>query len=763
MEFKFQQRFQTGSDRFDADLRDLAVVQTASGSWLYASNGMNGGLSLYRLDGSAAAPQLVQRYWHENASLGTGGITCGEIGGEMRLLSQLSSSGALLSYEIGSNGNLARQQQQGLESGSTGGLEALVTVPVEAGQNGGHSLVYGINAAGELKGWQLDASGQSLGAVASSGASAAYHLPGHSALEISAAGDLLFALDAMGQGVRSYRITTQTGALQAADSFGIAEGLPVSAPSALHSFQAYGASWLLLAASGTGSLSLLRVAADGSLDLRDQLNDTLATRFGGAAVLEVVQVGDHVLVLAAGADDGISLLRLLPSGQLLHVTSLAHAQGLGLENVTALETAVLGDQLEIYVTSDTAGGISRFSLDLSTLGVVRSLDQGTLWGSAGDDLLQGGTGQQGAATGAVTLNGGAGDDILVASGAGSRLSGGAGADCFVVGPTVGVVTVTDFRPGTDQLDLSLFSGLYSPAQLQVDSLSGGMRLTFGDSQIVILRAGGGGLSLTDLWPDGRFATPDRLTQGDWIEDGITYGGGGDDRLQGQAGTDRIQGLGGDDSIQGQGGGDQIWGGDGADRLKGQKGADHIWGEAGADRLWGGGKADHLQGGTGDDTLRGGAGRDRLEGEAGADLLKGQKGADRMTGGTGADTVFGGVGKDRIWGGEGNDRLIGDSGRDRLYGGAGEDLLLAGRGRDDLSGGGGADVFVFGQNHGQDRILDFTLGEDLIDLSGVSGRGFDYDDLQIRRSGTSTVIETGAGEITLEGLRPGEITADDFLF
>ncbi|MEP1497610.1 hypothetical protein, partial [Pseudophaeobacter sp.] len=618
MEFKFQQRFQTGSDRFDADLRDLAVVQSESGSWLYASNGMNGGLSLYRLDGSAAAPQLLQRYWHENASLGTGGLSCGEIGGSLRLIQQASSSGALLTYEIGSNGNLARQQQQGLESGSTGGLEALVTVPVEAGQNGGHSLVYGINAAGELKGWQLDASGQNLGAVASSGASAAYHLPGHSALEISADGDLLFALDAMGQGVRSYRITTQTGALQAADSFGMAEGLPVSAPSALHSFQAYGASWLLLAASGTGSLSLLRVAADGSLDLRDQLNDTLATRFGGAAVLEVVQVGDHVLVLAAGADDGISLLRLLPSGQLLHVTSLAHAQGLGLENVTALETAVLGDQLEIYVTSDTAGGISRFSLDLSTLGVVRSLDQGTLWGSAGDDLLQGGTGQQGAATGAVTLNGGAGDDILVASGAGSRLSGGAGADCFVVGPTVGVVTVTDFRPGTDQLDLSLFSGLYSPAQLQVESLSGGMRLTFGDSQIVILRAGGGGLSLTDLWPDGRFATPDRLTQGDWIEDGITYGGGGDDRLQGQAGTDRIQGLGGDDSIQGQGGGDQIWGGDGADRLKGQKGADHIWGEAGADRLWGGGKADHLQGGTGDDTLRGGAGRDRLEGEAGAD-------------------------------------------------------------------------------------------------------------------------------------------------
>jgi Ca2+-binding RTX toxin-like protein len=799
MEFKFQQRFQTGSDRFDADLRDLAVVQTESGSWLYASNGMNGGLSLYRLDGSAAAPQLVQRYWHENASLGTGGISYSEIGGSLRLIQQASSSGALLSYEIGSNGNLARQQQQGLESGSTGGLEALVTVPVEAGQNGGHSLVYGINAAGELKGWQLDASGQSLGAVASSGASAAYHLPGHSALEISADGDLLFALDAMGQGVRSYRITTQTGALQAADSFGMAEGLPVSAPSALHSFQAYGASWLLLAASGTGSLSLLRVAADGSLDLRDQLNDTLATRFGGAAVLEVVQVGDHVLVLAAGADDGISLLRLLPSGQLLHVTSLAHAQGLGLENVTALETAVLGDQLEIYVTSDTAGGISRFSLDLSTLGVVRSLDQGTLWGSAGDDLLQGETGQPGAATGAVTLNGGAGDDILVASGAGSRLSGGAGADCFVVGPTAGVVTVTDFRPGTDQLDLSLFAGLYSSAQLQVDSLSGGMRLTFGDSQIVILRAGGGGLSLTDLWPDGRFATPDRITPTETPEQDIQYGGGTADQLGGGTGADRMQGLGGndvllgrggndellggdgndtlrggwgadtlegelgDDMVLGGGGNDRLWGGPGRDDVQGHKGDDILWGGAGNDKLKGNAGVDLLYGGAGNDDLRGGTGDDRLWGEAGANLLIGQAGADSLFGGAANDTLKGGADADWAWGYDGDDTFRGGRGRDHLFGGNGNDSLSGDIGGDWLTGGAGADSFIFGRKHGRDVITDFTPEEDVIDLRAMGVAGDAFSDLAVSQQAGGVLVVTGNGEILLQGLELEAVTADDFLF
>jgi Ca2+-binding RTX toxin-like protein len=808
MEFEFQQRFQTGSDRFDADLRDLAVVQTESGSWLYASNGMNGGLSLYRLDGSAAAPQLLQRYWHENASLGTGGLSWGEIGGSLRLIQQSSSSGALLSYEIGSNGNLARQQQQELETGSAGGstggpqgLEALVTAPIDAGQNAdlnaGHSLVYGISAAGQLKGWHLDATGQSLGEVATSGTSASYHLPGQGALEISADGDLLFALDAMGQGVRSYRITTQTGALQAADSFGMAEGLPVSDPSALQSFQAYGASWLLLAASGTGSLSLLRVAADGSLELSDQLNDTLATRFGGVAVLEVVQVGEHVLVLAAGADDGISLLRLLPSGQLLHVTSLAHAQGLGLENVTALEGTVLGDQLEIYVTSGTAGGISRFSLDLSTLGVVQSLDQGTLWGSAGDDLLQGG------ATALVTLNGGLGDDILVASGDGSRLTGGAGADCFVVGATPTLtaagVTVTDFHPGTDHLDLSLIPGLYSPAQLQVENIPGGLRLQFGGSQIVILRAGGGALSLTDLWPDGRFATPDRISPTEPSDQEIQYGGGGADQMAGTTGADRMQGLGGNDELLGQGGNDELLGGDGDDTLRGgwgadtlegelgddlvlggggndhlsggaghddvqgHKGDDILWGGAGDDRLKGNAGVDFLYGGAGNDDLRGGTGDDRLWGEAGANLLIGQAGADSLFGGAANDTLKGGADADWAWGYDGDDDLRGGRGRDHLFGGNGNDSLSGDIGGDWLTGGGGADSFIFGRTHGRDEITDFTPGEDVIDLRAMGVAGDDFSDLVVSQQAGGVLVVTGNGEILLQGLELEAVTADDFLF
>ncbi|MEP4037159.1 calcium-binding protein [Pseudophaeobacter sp.] len=798
MEFEFQQRFLTGSDRFDADLRDLEVVQSESGSWLYASNGANGGLSLYRLDGSAAAPQLLQRYWHENAGLGTGGITCGEIGGEMRLLSQFSSAGALLSYEIGGNGSLSRQEQHSLAAGASGGPEALVLAPVSSGENAGQSLVYGLTEAGELKGWRLDASGQSLGEVATGGGSAGYQLPGQSALELSADGGLLFALDAMGQGVRSYRITAQTGALQAADSLGMGEGLPVAGPSALQSFQAYGATWLLLTAAGTGSLSLLRVAADGGLSLADQLNDTLATRFGGACVLELVQVGEHVLVLAAGTDDGLSLLRLLPSGQLLHVTSLAQAEGLGLENVTALETAVLGDQLEIYVSSGTAGGISRFSLDLSGLGLVRSVTQGGLWGGSGDDLLQGEIGPEGE-TGAVTLNGGAGDDILVASHAGSRLTGGAGADLFVVGPARGTVTLTDFRPGTDHLDLSLIPGLYSPAQLQVHSFAGGMRLQFGDSEIVVQRAGGGALSLSDIWPDGRFTTPDRIAPTEPPEQEIQYGGGGADQLGGSTGADQMQGLGGNDVLLGRGGDDALLGGDGNDTLRGgwgadtlegelgddmvlggggndrlsggagrddvqgHKGDDILWGGLGNDKLKGNAGVDLLYGGAGNDDLRGGTGNDRIWGEGGANLLVGQAGADSLFGGGANDTLKGGADADWAWGYDGDDSFRGGRGRDHLFGGNGNDSLSGDIGGDWLSGGAGADSFIFGRKHGQDVITDFTPGEDRIDLRGMNVAGDDFSDLEISQQSGGVLVVTGNGQILLQGLELDAVTADDFLF
>ena len=66
-----------------------------------------------------------------------------------------------------------------------------------------------------------------------------------------------------------------------------------------------------------------------------------------------------------------------------------------------------------------------------------------------------------------------------------------------------------------------------------------------------------------------------------------------------------------------------------------------------------------------------------------------------------------------------DILTGAQGADRLSGGAGADVLLDGGGSDTLTGGAGADVFILSFDETQDRITDFELGVDRIDLSGWS--------------------------------------------
>ncbi|WP_339491068.1 M10 family metallopeptidase C-terminal domain-containing protein [Pseudomonas rhizophila] len=101
---------------------------------------------------------------------------------------------------------------------------------------------------------------------------------------------------------------------------------------------------------------------------------------------------------------------------------------------------------------------------------------------------------------------------------------------------------------------------------------------------------------------------------------------------------------------------------------------------------------------------------------------------------------------RLMGTEGDDRLQGNArsevieglaGDDRLYGALGNDVLVGGEGRDQLAGGGNNDVFRFDglsdsyrtatENH-TDRLMDYTAGEDTIDLSALGftrlGNGYD---------------------------------------
>lgn len=117
----------------------------------------------------------------------------------------------------------------------------------------------------------------------------------------------------------------------------------------------------------------------------------------------------------------------------------------------------------------------------------------------------------------------------------------------------------------------------------------------------------------------------------------------------------------------------------------------------------------------------------------------------------------------ILGGPGDDVLVGTDGDDVLSGGAGADRLIGGAGDDRLEGGAGTDRFVFDQpGSGDDTLLDFVDGEDLIEFAaaaGVTGMG----DLTIVQDGADALISFDAATLRLLDIDATILDAADFHF
>lgn len=174
----------------------------------------------------------------------------------------------------------------------------------------------------------------------------------------------------------------------------------------------------------------------------------------------------------------------------------------------------------------------------------------------------------------------------------------------------------------------------------------------------------------------------------------------------------------------------------------------------------------------DNTLIGGEYNDYILGYAGDDFIKGKLGDDIIDGGTGNDTMAGGSGADTINGNVGNDFIDGGYGPDQIHGGAGNDTLYGGIGQDTLHGGLGSDTIAFRSleesktGHG-DILLDFTRGEDIIDISAIS-EIHHFSDLSIHHhraeadsQGGITVSYDESFSFQITGVNT--LTASDFLF
>ncbi|MCB1340749.1 MAG: hypothetical protein KDK24_06730 [Pseudooceanicola sp.] len=222
----------------------------------------------------------------------------------------------------------------------------------------------------------------------------------------------------------------------------------------------------------------------------------------------------------------------------------------------------------------------------------------TLYGSAKDDVIRGG----------------AGDDNIQSNGGADRLYGGSGNDYFHI----------------DWGDSTIWGGSGSNNYLVYDRA----------------RATVYGGAESDYGTFGKGAD-------------IFYGRGGDDVANMGAGSDGAWGGKGSDRLSAGNGDDEVRGGAGDDVLKGDGGSDSLYGGAGNDDLDGGIHNDHLDGGGGDDFLNGGSWDDVLIGGSGDDILTGGSGVDHLWGGPGNDQMRGGADADTFIfvAGDGSARIL----------------------------------------------------------------------------------------------------------
>ncbi|WP_304363985.1 calcium-binding protein [Paracoccus albicereus] len=525
---------------------------------------------------------------------------------------------------------------------------------------------------------------------------------------------ILVTVSALGNFIATHQVSDD-GRLTRGEYMHMESGTGFNMPRDLVTVMVDGKSFAVMSSSAASSLTVFRIAVDGSFQPTDHVIDELSTRFRGATALAAAEVGGRGYVFAGGTDDGVSMFLMQPDGKLMHLDTIGGDQGVPLRGVSDIEATVIDGKIVLFVSSAGAAGIVQFVIEPGPVGLTVTTTQDTAQGTAQDDYMVAGKPT-------IWMHGGAGDDTLVAGESSIAMLGGQGADTFVASNITGRIAIKDFEVGVDKLDLSQLGMVRSVYQLTVVPQSYGAKVFYHSAVIDIFTNDGRTLPASfftnALFPIAHYTPPGSSTQ--------IYGSDRGDMLRASLVGSTIRGRGGNDVILGGTRDDTLIGGDGHDAISGGLGADVLYGERHNDRLRGGGGRDRLFGGDGNDTLLGEDGDDALDGGPGADLLLGGIGNDRLKGGSGNDYLQGedgddhldgGLGDDRLNGGRGNDTLIDTAGRNRLFGHDGDDVLLGGIHRDTLDGGMGNDTLTGGSG---DNILAGGAGNDVI----MAGRGND---------------------------------------
>lgn len=374
----------------------------------------------------------------------------------------------------------------------------------------------------------------------------------------------------------------------------------------------------------------------------------------------------------------------------------------------------------------------------------------TVLGGAGNDAMYGGTGNDllNGGSGNDTIMGDDGDDIILGGGGNDVLTGGAGADTFVAHTAIdGTVRITDFAAAQDKLDLT---ALFDAMKAKYGSIAHDYLSFVANGTATEVRfdhdGAGGDAAQTVFVLDN--VTPSMLKLGmnvlapvvepplptapsaPTLAAAPTSG----TAINGTAGADKLVGTAGKDIIDGKGGLDFLDLSKEATGFKVDLAAGVSQGSAtNVDAVH---NVEHVIGSAQADTLFGDALANKLRGMAGNDIIDGRGGDDILAGG------------------EGNDTINGGDGHDLIFGGTGKDLLFGGSGKDTFA------YEVIGE--GGDRIVDFKVGEDRLDLvvlnkavMAATGHELGADYLSFVQVGAATEVRM---DIDGHGAAPYELLA-----
>ncbi|MFN4056650.1 MAG: calcium-binding protein [Roseinatronobacter sp.] len=760
MRLRVQGRFTTGITTFDYSLGASTLWQGAPGGPLLVVNsGQQGGLSTWRIE-STGQLRLVgtESYSTTGTRAAKDAVVLAPLRGEVVAFFGWNDT-QFWGHAINANGSIGARRLVSTD---------LVLQEIAAGSQD-YLALWALMRPDAPTGFAASAAWQSTVGLTPTAA-------GH--LMLSATQHGVFEISGTGQ-----------SRLSATD-------IGIAGPTDMVSFGS-GAGQRVVVAGGLGSsLSVLRLTTQGRVDVTDHVIDTGSTAFAQVQALAGVTVqtsgGPMDLLFAAGGDHGVTAFAVAPDGRLIWLDTLFDTSATGLHNVVRLSAVVQGTQVIVTATSQRDAGITVLTFPIGALGGIRA-GQGT-----------------------------AGQDILVAAPGVTSLTGGAGADVFVIRAQPGTVRITDFNPAEDRIDLTDFPMLRSVSQLQFQSTATGATISYAATQVQITSTLSRALSVADMFPRG-LQGPDRLLITAQPMSTDMIGTQGNDNLvarpvghlvDGREGTDRVsfadlsQRVVVDLSNEQARAGDEVWtlrniqnvagtmfndimtGDDGPNLLQGGSGRDLFYGSLGADTFDGGSGNDtvdytpaasgvtaSLLTGLGTrgmanghvyrsiENLTGSNFNDVLEGDDAANILYGLEGNDTIFGLAGDDLIFGGLGRDQLFGGSGIDTINGGPGADTIDGGSGNDRLLGDAGNDLIEGGSGNDTIEGGA--GDDTIFGGS-GDDSLDggtgndsISGGSGR-----DLIYGRFGNNT-IEGGSGRDTIYGGTGDDLvlggSRDDLLF